>query len=160
MEEFFSRAVDQLLGRAGGPLHIRLIFQPVVATILAIRAGLRDARTQQPAFLWALVSLRGHRHALMASAWKDIGKVFTLAFVLDTVYQLIELRWLYPVQGLIVACVLAIVPYVLVRGPVCRILKRRASGPDSNRLSKSPGPQSTPAGGPGFPPAPANPERP
>ena len=42
--ESLTRGVEQLLGRASGPLHFRLILQPIVATALAIRAGLRCPR--------------------------------------------------------------------------------------------------------------------
>jgi hypothetical protein len=58
------------------------------------------------------------RQRLLHSGWKDIGKIFVVALVLDTVYQVIEFRAFYVVQALIVAIVLAILPYVLVRGPV------------------------------------------
>ena len=51
--DMLSRGAAQLLGRAGGPLHFRLVMMPTVVTILAVRAGLRDAREGQPAFLWA-----------------------------------------------------------------------------------------------------------
>jgi hypothetical protein len=47
-----SRGVEQLLGRAGGPLHMRLITTPFVAIVFPIRAGLRDAREGQAPFLW------------------------------------------------------------------------------------------------------------
>ena len=63
-------------------------------------------------------------------ALKDIGRVFIVAIVLDTAYQLIVYRWVYPGQVLLVAVVCAIVPYVLVRGPITRtvrlLLRKRA----------------------------------
>jgi hypothetical protein len=119
-----SRAVGQLLGRAGGPLHFRLVMMPTMVTILAIRAGLRDARTGQPAFLWAVLTNPVERRQLLRSAIKDIGRIFVFALVLDATYQLVVLQWLYPVQLLIVAVTCAIVPYVLVRGPVGRLTRR------------------------------------
>jgi hypothetical protein len=42
--ESLTRGVEQLLGRASGPLQFRLVVMPTVVTLLAIRAGLRDAR--------------------------------------------------------------------------------------------------------------------
>jgi hypothetical protein len=56
--------------------------------------------------------------------WKDIGKVFIIAVVLDVVFALIVHRWIFPGQALLVGTVLAIVPYVLIRGPVTRIVSR------------------------------------
>lgn len=134
MAQIFSIAIDQLLGRASGPLHLRLIFQPVVASVIAIRAGCADARENRPAFLWTLVSQKASRRPLLVSAWKDIGKVFVIALGLDTIYQVVVLHWLYPLQTLMVAFVLAIVPYVVIRGPMSRVARTRllrfkAAGP-------------------------------
>jgi hypothetical protein len=121
--EQLNRGVAQLLGRAGGPLHLRLVMMPTVVTILAVRAGLRDARSGQPAFLWAVLTDSADRRRLIRSAVEDIGRVFAFAVVLDTTYQLFILRWLYPVQLLIVAVACAVVPYVLIRGPVGRLAR-------------------------------------
>ena len=43
--------------------------------------------------------------------------------MLDTVYQLWVFRWVYPGEVLVVAFVCAVVPYVLVRGPITRIAR-------------------------------------
>jgi hypothetical protein len=42
---------------------------------------------------------------------------------MDLVYQLIQLRWIYLGEALIIAQVVALVPYVLFRGPVNRIAR-------------------------------------
>jgi hypothetical protein len=118
-----QRAVDELLGRASGPMHLRLIMQPIVASILATRAGLRDARTGGSPFFWTFLTVPGERKRLLGSAWKDIGKVFVVAILLDTVYQIIVLHAFRPLQTLIVAVILAVLPYVLLRGPVTRIAR-------------------------------------
>ncbi|MCU0725772.1 MAG: hypothetical protein MUE73_08295 [Planctomycetes bacterium] len=123
--EAASRGVSQLLGRASGPLHLRLFIMPSVVTFLAIRAGLRDARAGSPAFLWALLARPTERRRLFRSLLKDIGRVFIMAIVLDTTYQIVFLRWFYPVQVLIVAVACAIVPYVVIRGPVTRLARLR-----------------------------------
>ncbi len=87
-----SQAVEQLLGRAGGPLHLRLFLQPIVAAFLAYKAGRRDAAAGEPAFLWGLFSHPEERSRMLGSAWKDVGKIFVIALALDTVYQLIVFR--------------------------------------------------------------------
>jgi hypothetical protein len=123
INEVLSRAVGELLGRSSGPFHARLVIQPIVASLLAIRAGMRDARAGRPPFLWTILRNPQARKYLIESGWKDIGKIFTVAIVLDTVYQLIVLRGFYVVQALIVAIVVALLPYVLLRGPVSRIAR-------------------------------------
>jgi hypothetical protein len=116
-----ERAIQQLLGRASGPMHIRLFIQPVVAIVLAIRAGLRDARENRPAYLWDFFMNPAERRRLIDSGWKDIGRVMIAAFVIDALYQLIVFRSFYPLQALICAFVLALLPYILLRGPVTRL---------------------------------------
>ena len=100
---------------------------PTVVTVLGIRAGLKDAREGRPPFLWTIVTDRGARRRLFRSEWKDVGRVFVIALVLDATYQLVFLRWFYPVQLLIVAVACAIVPYALVRGPVTRLARALSS---------------------------------
>jgi len=121
--QMISRGVDELLGRASGPLHFRLFVMPTVVTILAIRADLRDAREGRPALLGAFFTNPTERRRLFRSAMKDIGRVFIVAVVLDTTYQLLVLRSFHAVQLLIVAVVCAIVPYILVRGPITRLAR-------------------------------------
>ena len=116
-----SRGVGHLIGRFSGPLNFRLFIMPAVVTVFAIRAGLRDAREGQPPYLWGLVLKRRERRRLFRSGLKDVGKVFIVAVVLDTAYQIFVLRAFYPGQVIIVAVACAIVPYVLVRGPVTRL---------------------------------------
>jgi hypothetical protein len=117
--EMLSRAVEQLLGRASGPLHFRLFIMPIVVTVLGIRSGLRDAREGRVAFLWLTHSTE--RQRLLRSALKDIGRVFVVAIILDTTYQLLVFKYLYIVQLLIVAVACAVVPYVLMRGLVTHL---------------------------------------
>ena len=102
-------------------MWFRFILQPTMAGIFALRAGVKDARTGQPAYFWAVLSNPAHRRDLLRDGWKDVAKVFGIALVLDAIYQLIQLRWFYPVQALIIAFGLAFVPYLLLRGPFRRI---------------------------------------
>ena len=121
MDDIVSRVWENLAARPTGPMSIRLVVQPIVAGLLAIRSGLKDAREGRPAFLWAAVTNPDYRPELLRQGWKDVGKVFVLAIVLDAIYQLIVHRGVYVGGLLIVATTLAIVPYCLIRGPVTRI---------------------------------------
>jgi hypothetical protein len=122
---------DQLVGRFSGPLNFRLVVMPTVVTLLALRADWKDAREGRPAFLGAFITDPVERRRLFRIGVKDAGRVFVMAIVLDTAYQLMVFRWVYPGQVLIVAVVCAIVPYVLVRGPItrtARLLYRKWAG--------------------------------
>lgn len=125
MEEILIRVWRNLIGRVHGPLTFRLILQPAMAVFLAIRAGIKDAREGRPIYFWALFTHPAQRRQLLRDGWKSVGRVFILAIVIDAVYQFIVFRWFYPGEALVLAFVLAIVPYLLVRGPVNRIARNR-----------------------------------
>jgi hypothetical protein len=108
-------------------MKLRFIFQPIVASFLAIRSGMRDAREGRSAFLFALIMNHGNRRELMSDAWRDVGKLFLMACLLDLIFQVIVLRWFYPLETLVVAIVLSFVPYVIVRSlsrSIVEIFKR------------------------------------
>ena len=133
VEEFFTRLGDMLIGREHGPLHFRFAMQPLVAVVVAVRVGLRDAHEGRPFyFFWAVFTDKARRPEFPRPAWKDMGKVFIVAFTLDVIYKLIVWHWVYPTQAILVAVVLAIVPYVLVRAPATRIARRFHQKKDSN----------------------------
>jgi hypothetical protein len=135
MGDFLSQHWGHLIGRIGGPLSFRLIIQPLVAAFLGVRAGLRDAREGQPPFGWHLLTTRqGNRNQLVQDAWKNIGKLFLAAIVIDVVYEIYVLRWVYPLQALIVATILAVPSYVVARGLINRIMRRRIRGSTTSRL--------------------------
>jgi hypothetical protein len=121
VDDILRRFWENLAGRSSGPMSFRLVIQPVVASGLAIRAGIKDAHEGHPAFLWAALINREYRRELLRNGWRDVWKVFVLAVVLDAVYQLFVQRGVYLLELLVVATVLAVVPYVVIRGPVSRI---------------------------------------
>jgi hypothetical protein len=113
---------EMLIGRIEGPLTLRLTLQPAMAIFFAVRAGLKDARIGRPAYLWKVFTNPAYRYELLHHGWKDIRTVFIMALLLDSVYQGIVFRRIYFGQAVLVATILAIVPYVLIRGPVNRIV--------------------------------------
>jgi hypothetical protein len=45
---------------------------------------------------------------LIREGWRYVGKLFVAAVLIDSLYELIVFRWIYPGQALIVAIVLAL----------------------------------------------------
>jgi hypothetical protein len=123
MTDLIARILENLVGRLTGPLTLRLVLQPAMAIFAAIKAGIDDARHDKPAYLWAMFSSPEHRRELLKDGWKDITKVFVAATLVDLVYQWIALKWIYPGEALLVAFLLAVVPYVLIRGPINRLAR-------------------------------------
>ena len=126
-----SQFWSDFLARFDGPLHFRLFVQPLMATIFAIRDGRRDAFDRRSPYIWSAVTDPSQHSYLLASGWKGIWKVFGLAFLLDIVYQFMEWHGLKPLQGLLTAITLAVLPYVLLRGLFTRLTRTigRAPGP-------------------------------
>ena len=124
MDDIIGRFFADLSGRTSGPMSFRFLLQPTVAAVFAIKAGLQDARTGRPAYFWAMLANRSSRRELVHQGWKAVAKVFTLALILDLVYQVTQLKWIYPLEALVVAFTLAFVPYLLLRGPVNRLARR------------------------------------
>ena len=121
MEDLFARMWGNLVGRIGGPLSFRLIIQPMVAVFFAVRAGWKDAKQGRVPYGWKIISNPVKRRELLREGWKDIAKVFVAAVVIDLIYQIIELQWLHPEEALIVAAMLALLPYLLLRGLANRV---------------------------------------
>ena len=125
MHDPFTDFWPHLVDRVGGPMTFRFVLQPVVAAIIGARAGVRDARAGRPPFLWTAITDATQRREMLHDGWRDIAKVFIFAAVLDSIYQFFVLHWFHPLQAAVVASMLALVPYLLTRGPVNRLARRR-----------------------------------
>jgi hypothetical protein len=125
MDNIWERFATQLVARVSGPMKFRLVLQPAMAAFFAIRSGLADARAGKTPYFWCLLSDPSQREDMIKDGWKSVGRVFILALVLDAVYQVIVLRFVYPGEMIIVAFVLAIVPYLILRGLVTRLARRK-----------------------------------
>jgi hypothetical protein len=125
MSDVFSRIVENMIARTEGPLHFRVVLQPIMAMVFAFIDGRKDARAGNPPYFWSLLSVPGHRREMIKDGWKSVGKIFILAVVLDAIYQLIVEHFIYPGELIIVAFLLAILPYLILRGLVTRVLRKR-----------------------------------
>jgi len=119
MEEMIIRGIENLGARVTGPMHFRIYMQPLMASILAVIAGLRDARAGKPAFFSAILTAR--RAEVIREMAVSVGRVFIFAVILDIIYQLYVQRWIYPGETVVTAFLLAIVPYFFIRGITDRI---------------------------------------
>jgi hypothetical protein len=133
VEESFRGPLQQFLHNLGGPMSFRFVLQPFVASLLAIRAGIRDARQGKPLYFWTVFADPVNRKPRIREGWKDISRVFFIAVAMDWAHQLIVTRSLEPGHALIVAAVLALFPYLVVRGLmnwVVRLILGRAVARD------------------------------
>ena len=133
--ETFKRIWHQLIERADAPMRFRFILQPLMAAILAILGGLKDARTGRSPYFWTMLGNPRERVERLEEGLNATARIILLGLVMDVIYQIIVLKRFYPAEAVIVALLFAFVPYVIIRGPVARIARRWLGGASANRIS-------------------------
>lgn len=113
-----------LVARPGGPMTFRFILQPAMAAIAAYHDGVADAKAGRPPYLWTVLTDPAKRKGRLYEALIHTSRIILLALVMDTVYQFIVLKSFNPGQAVIIAVLLAFIPYLLLRGPIARIVRR------------------------------------
>jgi hypothetical protein len=128
----FARFWHDLVDRTTGPMKFRLIMQPSIAAIFAIHHGLKAVRAGRSPYFSMMVLRNPKEHVGRMREGLNVGlnvtaKIIVVALVLDTIYQVVALGTFYPFEALVVALLLAYVPYMITRGLVVRALRRRTS---------------------------------
>jgi hypothetical protein len=118
-----GRGWENFLARPNGSLSLRFYVQPTMASLLALRAGIQDARQGRQGYLWAILTRPERRLQLLHEGWRGAMTPFLLAIALDCIYQLMRVRFVYPLELLFTATLLALVPYALLRGPFNRLAR-------------------------------------
>jgi hypothetical protein len=121
--EMIGRGWENFLARPNGSMSLRFYVQPTMASLLALRAGIQDAREGRQGYLWAILTRPERRLQLLHEGWRGAMTPFLLAVALDCIYQLMTVRFVYPLELLFTATLLALVPYALLRGPFNRVAR-------------------------------------
>ena len=132
----FSREFYRdMVARLSGPGRLRFILQPIVATLLGSRDGLKDARTGSGPFLWGIIFHREHRPQLLRSALASVRNLVAVAVLLDIISQYLIFREIHPGAALLLGPVLISIPYAVSRALTNRILRRRGQTPAASPAS-------------------------
>jgi hypothetical protein len=132
--ESLGRLWSDILDRPGGPMTFRFILQPAMATIAALRDGVRDARVGRRPYVWALIHGVRDPQGRSGRFWEGVistARIIILGVVMDTVYQWVVLNTFYPAQAAVIAILLAFVPYIVLRGPIERLARHWVARPAS-----------------------------
>jgi hypothetical protein len=105
-------------------MSFRFILQPVMALIAALRDGIKDARTGRSPYFWTIMSEPGKRAGRLREGLNATARILLLGLVMDVIYQIMVLKRFYPAEAVIIAVMLAFVPYFFMRGPIARIARR------------------------------------
>jgi hypothetical protein len=130
--DFVGSHWHEMVVRPAGPMGFRFILQPVMASILAIRDGIKDAKTNRSPYFWTIATDQTRRRKRLVEGIHAVSRVLILAALMDIIYQLLELNGLRPLETAMIAVLLAFVPYMIVRGPAARIAKRVMGLKDAN----------------------------
>jgi hypothetical protein len=121
--EVRARIWQNLLERWGAPMTFRFVLQPIMATIAAVLDGVKDARTGRAPFWETVLTNPAQRAGRLQQAVIATARIILLGLVMDTIYQVIEFKTFHPAEAVIIALLLAFVPYVVLRGIISRIAR-------------------------------------
>ena len=119
-----ARVWHNLVDRPDGPMVFRFFLQPAMATIAAVLSGIRDAKLARAPFLETILTRPAERAGRLDEAMVDTSRVMLLGLIMDGIYQYIEFDTFHPAEAVIITLLLAILPYVVMRGPVARVARR------------------------------------
>jgi hypothetical protein len=132
--EVHQRFWRDIVDRPSGPLAFRLVLQPAMAAILAVRDGIKDAHLGRSPYFWTVLTAPERRQARLLDGLGATARVIVLALIMDAIYQVRVLGTFYPGEAALVALLLAFLPYLLIRGLAARIARRRGrSAPGAAR---------------------------
>ncbi len=120
--EVFGRIWQNTVDRAGGPMTFRFILQPIMASIAALYDGMADARNGRSPYLWTILTDPGKRLGLLREGARATSRILLLGLTIDTIYQYLVFDTFHPAEAVIITLLLAFAPYVLLRGPVGRLV--------------------------------------
>ena len=132
-EEVRHRVWEQLIARPTGPMAFRFILQPIMAAIAALRDGINDAKSRRSPYFWALLANPFEGGDRLYEGLISTARVILLGLCMDAIYQWIVLKTFYPAEAVIVAIALAFFPYLLLRGPITRLARRRLDATSGER---------------------------
>lgn len=121
--EVHGRIWRDIFERPGGPMSFRFILQPTMAALAALHDGIRDARLGRDPYLWTVLTNPQKRAGRLRESLIATARIILLGFIMDGVYQAIVLKTFYPGEMVIIAILLAFVPYLLLRGLFARVAR-------------------------------------
>lgn len=127
-QRFWSDIVD----RVHGPMTFRFYLQPIMAGIAALTDGIRDVRRGHKSFFWSALWDPQQPGGRLREGLISTARVVLLGLSMDAIYQFKVFDRFYPAEALMMAILLAVIPYFIFRWIVERIarwwLARQAIG--------------------------------
>lgn len=115
--EVYQRVWRDIVARAGGPMTFRFFLQPTMAAVAAIHDGIKDARLGRSPYFWAALHDQREFGARLREGLISTARIILLGLGMDALYQHRVLKTFYPGEAVLMALLLATLPYLLLRGP-------------------------------------------
>jgi uncharacterized membrane protein YjgN (DUF898 family) len=131
-----QRFWHDLVERPDEPMRFRFVLQPLMAALVAIHDGREDARAGRSPYFVTVLRNPQERVGLLREGLNATARIILLGLAMDVIYQLLVLKTFYPNEALVIALLLAFVPYLIIRGLVFRVARwriPRGEGTDMNR---------------------------
>lgn len=122
--EVHQRIWHDIAERPGGPMSFRFLLQPTMAFIAALNDGIRDARVHRMSYLRAILRDPIERGDRLREGLFATARLILLGIGMDAIYQWREIGAFYPGEALLITFLLAVLPYLLLRGPISLIARR------------------------------------
>jgi hypothetical protein len=122
--EVHQRIWRDIAERPGGPMSFRFLLQPTMAFIAALHDGIQDTRAHRMPYLRAILRDPVERSDRLREGLFATARLIVLGLGMDAIYQWRVLGTFYPGEALLITVLLAVVPYLLLRGPVSLIARR------------------------------------
>ena len=104
-------------------MSFRLYLQPAMALLAAIPDGIRDARAGHKSFFWSSLWDSNATPGRLKEGLRSIARVILLGISIDVIYQIKQLDQFYPAEAVMMAILLAVIPYFVFR-PIVEHLAR------------------------------------
>lgn len=111
-----------VFAQADAPFSLRFIVQPVLAILLGLRDGRRDAVAGRPPYALSIFTGQLDRRAALKEALRAVAVPLVIAIVLDAVVQVLVRERILVSRAVVVGILLVGVPYILSRGLTNRAL--------------------------------------
>lgn len=113
--EVQQRFWSDIFARASGPMTFRFYLQPTMALIAALHDGIRDTRFGHHSFFWTAAGDSTKQAGRLREGLRATARIVLLGLSMDVIYQIKVLDQFYPVEAVMMALLLAVVPYFIFR---------------------------------------------
>jgi hypothetical protein len=131
--EVHARIWKNIFARLGGPMTFRFLLQPTMATIAALHDGIKDARLGRAPYFWTILHDPEKRVERLREGVVSTARIILLGLGIDAIYQFRVLKTFYPGEAVLIAFLLAFLPYLLLRGAIARIASHYVVAPSRSR---------------------------